>query len=572
MRYNEIQSLDEGVTFGQKEMTSMLSKSDGFRMGIEYEFKPSEPQSNDQITELLKKYNLSDSVESVIDEHDAMKEVITRTMSIRDGLSHIRRMFAMLDNEAADTPHYAGMHVSISTIENVNQVNRVKFMVLMAGGYLDTLFPRRKHTNNLRTALVQAIEAADTTSLSDIEEELERDDMLMSVKYSAINMSDYFDSNGRIELRFFGGNDYNKRFDEIKWQVIRAIFILSVSMDGRYDKIYQRELYKLYLESRDNNLDLMSDDDIHPNAISKYLSDAFKSKDKFAKVMRGLPDVINKFSTTRGTQILNILINDYPDSPYTHFVFNKTKDAPLSVYWMEKLHDLIPTGLKDKYRDIFEYRYTKHLMATNKPMEHFNYYFGEISEYRTKTLVEGNMADAFTYLRSFPTDANIETISNRFNDGESFDHSSFMAIREMCQQFKPSNEKSNTPNIILGLLKNIQDGNIVNQLVNLMSQFAYVVVFILMDEEPIFMDSINDEVKVNYLINKLIFSIDMMKKIKLSVVYNETKDDILTLIDLGVNPFIRANYVVEEKYGDIIMEVDVDERIKTAYVEFERQA
>ena len=45
MKINDIQPfLMEGIKFGQKEISEILSRSDDFNVGIEYEFRPNEEQ------------------------------------------------------------------------------------------------------------------------------------------------------------------------------------------------------------------------------------------------------------------------------------------------------------------------------------------------------------------------------------------------------------------------------------------------------------------------------------------------------------------------------------------------
>lgn len=78
------------------------------------------------------------------------------------------------------------------------------------------------------------------------------DDMKMNThgvrhqKYSGINYQGLFTQNGRVELRFFGGEDYNEKIDEYFDILIKFMYVLKVvSDDDGYDKEYYKDMFKI---------------------------------------------------------------------------------------------------------------------------------------------------------------------------------------------------------------------------------------------------------------------------------------------------------------------------------------
>lgn len=72
-----------------------------------------------------------------------------------------------------------------------------------------------------------------------------------SAKYKSVNFEHYYTSNGRVELRYFGGEDYENRKKEYFDEMVRAMYALKMSMidpstgKGYAYKDYLHTLYRM---------------------------------------------------------------------------------------------------------------------------------------------------------------------------------------------------------------------------------------------------------------------------------------------------------------------------------------
>lgn len=255
MRYNQ---LLEGVRIGKSEIEQTLKHSQDFQMGIEYEFLTPNPNDREsETTDFISTYNIK-NIEKVVKEHDNMMEIVTNKMSITDGLAHIRNFFATAKQYGITFPDTAGMHISISHRNAKDKdFNYTKFMVLISGGYLHRIFPERNYVGNIDKELTQLLAKTKPKTVQEVENII--NDMMASgsprligKKYITTKLSDYTTHDGRIELRFFGGENYNTRYNDIRNQLLRAIYILSIALDdSMYRKEYLNQLGKLITNSQD---------------------------------------------------------------------------------------------------------------------------------------------------------------------------------------------------------------------------------------------------------------------------------------------------------------------------------
>ena len=252
MKINDIQPfLMEGIKFGQKEISDILSRSDDFNVGIEYEFRPNDDQK-DNLEDWFKEYNIGNISETAT-EHDNMLEVITEKMDVGTAIKHLSNMFKLISDKEIEVPSMAGLHISISTNKySLSDINLSKFLVLMNAEYLHGLFPERRHTKSIADKLLKNVNVEfdkfTKEVVGDIEEQIYRS---LGEKEQTIKISDYskVDMSGRIELRFFGGENYHKQLDTIKNELFRALFLLEIAYTDLHQKQYYRELYDLLLSN-----------------------------------------------------------------------------------------------------------------------------------------------------------------------------------------------------------------------------------------------------------------------------------------------------------------------------------
>lgn len=243
------QPLFEGIKLGQKEIEETLNNSSEFQMGIEYEVIIPEGGGILGAEEFISGNNIQ-YIDEVKPEHDGMTEIITKVMPITTGLKHIEDFFEKAIAHGITFPNTAGLHISISHKQyDRKDINLTKFLVLLSGDYLHSLFPERVYVKNISDRIRELLINSNITSVSEMEalivtELTDGDSSSSRVKHITAKILDYMDMNGRIELRFFGGQDYHTQFNEIRWQVLRALFILAIAYEhDMYRKEYLKTLY-----------------------------------------------------------------------------------------------------------------------------------------------------------------------------------------------------------------------------------------------------------------------------------------------------------------------------------------
>lgn len=66
----------------------------------------------------------------------------------------------------------------------------------------------------------------------------------VDAKYHGINFNGYNIYDGRVELRFFGGEDYGDKYQEYLDIILRMMYILKVSSENTHDKEYMKTLVR----------------------------------------------------------------------------------------------------------------------------------------------------------------------------------------------------------------------------------------------------------------------------------------------------------------------------------------
>lgn len=253
--------IEEGISLDD-ERVEILTRLDDLMVDISGEdmietiFNMSDVTYYERPEKLELPDSINDNLYSIVDEHAFQVEVITNYCTPDSALSQIRDMFGFI-SEHGYTSDSSGMHVSISTQEP-EKVDLLKFLVLMETGHIvSDIFPSREYVDNidsifnkkLKTIFNNLIIFGDidhTSTNTDIFDFLIhriRDSGLFYRKEQSIKFGDYDYSNGRIELRFFGGEDYEDRYDEIEFHIYRALYILLVSSSKEFDKVFKKELF-----------------------------------------------------------------------------------------------------------------------------------------------------------------------------------------------------------------------------------------------------------------------------------------------------------------------------------------
>lgn len=310
MRIND---LDEGVTFKKKQENEALDRND-INVGIEYEFRAFYNDKSVDAKEaeyILKDENIP-FISKIVAESHRQVELITEIMNINQSLKHMKHMFSYFNDSekglSLESISQSGMHISISYKNyKLENINFLKFALLMSSKYFTSIFPEREYVKDFDRVIDEVIkyyiDVGDKRKFADMIPDMEKrfgkhaDHQGTHIKYHGIKLSDYAIYDGRIELRFFGGKGYERRFDEIKQQLARAIHILGISYTNMYDDVYYRELYKRYHKILDRSKSLTINYRIDAydsfSSLPKEDKELFMEATKLMKQGEMPPDGIN---------------------------------------------------------------------------------------------------------------------------------------------------------------------------------------------------------------------------------------------------------------------------------------
>jgi hypothetical protein len=197
-------------------------------------------------------------IDHIEDEHNGMKEVITEKMTVRDAIENIQDMFRFMSNNTY-VEDYAGMHISISTTKyDLDDFKLAKFITIMDIDHIRDYFPDRTYVDNLQKKVEDLIsknilgvvlrnvdrkEKSMVSVIKDMEFGIDRG--VSKHKYQTINFGDYKVSDGRIELRFFGGENYHQRYEEVVTHLLRALYLLNFAYTNEHNKDYYKKITKM---------------------------------------------------------------------------------------------------------------------------------------------------------------------------------------------------------------------------------------------------------------------------------------------------------------------------------------
>lgn len=186
-------------------------------------------------------HNLKDSLDELIDSLEGISELCSQGI--------------------VSTSDATGLHVSISK-KTDSHFNMLKFVVLMNIPHLTKLFPPRVAVEDLNIIIQRHI----TEYFNDRLYEHSHDDIVeyaknnpnhllkevfgninfqRYAKMQSINFGEYDVSDGRIELRYFGGRGYQRRIDEIKREVMRAAYLLDIAHSDKHEDEFKKQLFKM---------------------------------------------------------------------------------------------------------------------------------------------------------------------------------------------------------------------------------------------------------------------------------------------------------------------------------------
>ena len=210
-------------------------------------------------------------------------EIVSPPMKVNEAISATKEVFDYINKHGNtntnqnETGDQCGLHINISfSPERMKHFDPIKFVLFSNEAQMsnEKLFTDRKHSqhiDNLTRRMKKKFEslsnATNRKELFDklIQENMKKgfetlDTMLMGYggaapadKGGSVNLKHYSShkrivrrKNERVEVRFFGGQDYHKKFDTFKRVLSELLYAFDVATDPEKEKQkYQKKVFRL---------------------------------------------------------------------------------------------------------------------------------------------------------------------------------------------------------------------------------------------------------------------------------------------------------------------------------------
>lgn len=240
-------------------------------------------------------------------------EIITPPYPLKTGLKKLKRILEAIDDDPyLFTNEQTGLHATMGdwTKNEVESIDWLKFLVIYGTDNALKMFGRQTNhfTPSKINRIIQALEDDELLDLSDWNnsqsdfEEINNIVMNESDKFSAFNLSK-LQGKGILEFRGFGNEDYEKRSDEILFEIQKMIYAIEIaSTPGLFRNEYLKGLYKLQRNLGTPTSELISYYKIYTD-LPKYIL----KEDAITIFIRALKEVSFDSSTSFIVQFLNNL-------------------------------------------------------------------------------------------------------------------------------------------------------------------------------------------------------------------------------------------------------------------------
>ena len=182
-------------------------------------------------------------------------ETITKPLKFHDALDTMKSMFDHI-SAIGSTSHKTGMHVNLS-IKGLrfrrDNFNMTKLILLLNPRMLKEFFGLRSYT-------ADQFDGIDAEFIFNIAGQRNTNQMiqyfedkaLKKIKHQEVNFLNFQEADAvnvgadRIEFRFFGGTDYEERYNAIEWNLYRVAYLTMASYSENFgQKEYLKEMVKI---------------------------------------------------------------------------------------------------------------------------------------------------------------------------------------------------------------------------------------------------------------------------------------------------------------------------------------
>lgn len=242
-----------------------------------------------------------DDIENITTDPSVMRgvELITKPLPLKEALSFMKKMFNHI-TDVGQTSDMTGMHVNMSfrglKLSRQN-FDPVKFAMLSDVKTTQALFPVRNYVGEVveKISIEKLIKLARTSDILDEFREL----IQLNQKYKGINfthINSLIESQRRLELRYFGGADYEQRYPTIEWAIYRFAYVMFAAFsEGFAEKEYRKAVIKTLDNALRTTLNSLQITNLLTYVKYTHNADVNKDIDKSFITFR---EVIQKYTRT----------------------------------------------------------------------------------------------------------------------------------------------------------------------------------------------------------------------------------------------------------------------------------
>jgi hypothetical protein len=177
---------------------------------------------------------------------------------LESGLAALKKALDIIRNDDnLITTNQTGLHIGIGTWNGdaYKKIDILKFFTLIDGGRMLADFEREdsRYAQPMLAKMYDALVNQDIKEYNKIQSSMSNNILIKAAKFDFINFSK-LRSEGYIEVRAFGNEDYEERFTSIKFYVQKIIRALDIAQDPMaYRNQYMKKLSKFISKETDKS-------------------------------------------------------------------------------------------------------------------------------------------------------------------------------------------------------------------------------------------------------------------------------------------------------------------------------
>lgn len=229
-------------------------------------------------------------------------EVSSAVYPLTESLAYMEQFFEFMQAEELETDESTGLHVSLSFINNDEvEIDWVKLALLMGEEHTLKQFDRvgNTFTEPQLEKIENRVKKADLSGLKDwagFKELTKLAVETLKSKNRTFNIEEFYNQ-GRVEFRIMGNAGYEKRYEEIRYHILRFVMMMKIASDENlFKKEYMKKFGTLLLRAKEDALKPHEGDiskDIADNKYFKMARQVFRGRKDIARTVAKFIEIMN---------------------------------------------------------------------------------------------------------------------------------------------------------------------------------------------------------------------------------------------------------------------------------------